>query len=297
MKTIEQQANAEQNPHLSDKRPLFRDPSTQDMFDRNGYVVVDFLNPDEINTLSKSYLSLDGDLRNPAFASTIMSHDTEYRQSVSSAIERVFARAVSETFRDTQFFWGNFNVKFPSGNMGAVPLHQDPSFLDERYATALGIWVPLIDTTDENGALQVIPGSHTILTHPRCGGTPFPFANLQEILLKKFGRKLLMRAGQAYIGNPAVFHASPPNISSTARIVAAGLAGPDDSSLRYFDCKRSEGMAFAEMFEVDKHYYVSAPLFSRPDKDQYQILEVIPLDRPIPNASIIFETLSNFNGL
>src|SRR5690606_7049604 len=225
-----------------------------------------------------------------------MSGNAEYRFAVSAVISEVFTRAVHETFRDAQFYWGNFNIKYPSGNMGTVPLHQDPSFLDERFACPLGIWVPLIDTSEENGALQVIPGSHTVLNQPRCGGSPFPFADQQEMLLNRFGRLLEMRAGQAYIGHPSLFHASPPNRSSTPRIVAAGLAGPDDSGLRYFGYKEMEGAAFAEMFEVDHSYYVSAPLFSRPDMDRYGILEVIPLDEPLPTQDLLLEILGNFKG-
>lgn len=282
---------------IRENDPLFRDPASQEIFNHNGYVVIDFLNPGEIATLIQAYAGLQGDLGSPAFASTIMSRNPDYRLSVSETIARSFARAVDETFTNTRFFWGNFNLKFPSGKGGIVPLHQDPSFLDERDACALGLWVPLIDTTKHNGALQVIPGSHTVLTQPRCGGRPFQYGSLQDPLLKKFSKSLPMRAGQAYVGHPSLFHASPPNTSSKPRIVAAGLAGPEHSTLRYFDYQHTEGAALAEMFEVDAYYYLTAPLFSRPDPERYRILETIPLDEPIPTADILFEMLGSFNRI
>lgn len=296
METIKR-APARPGLRFTENDPLFRDPASQEIFNHNGYVVIDFLNPGEVATLIQGYTGLQGDLGSPAFASTIMSRNADYRLSVSATIARSFARAIDETFRNTRFFWGNFNLKFPSGKGGIVPLHQDPSFLDERHACALGIWVPLIDTTANNGALQVIPGSHTILTQPRCGGRPFPYHSLQDPLLKKFSRSLPMRAGQAYIGHPSLFHASPPNTSSEPRIVAAGLAGPADSTLRYFDYQQREGPGIAEMFEVDASYYLTAPLFSRPDPQRYRILETIPLDEPIPAADLLFEVLGSFNSL
>jgi hypothetical protein len=293
-KAIQQPAEITPMFPLKKKRRLFKNPALQERFDRDGYVVIDFLNPVEVDVLNLAYASLQGDLGQPAFASTIMSHDAGYRLEVSALIENIFERAVQETLQDARFFWGNFNIKYPNGNLGIVPLHQDPSFLDERYFYALGLWVPLTDITPENGALQVIPGSHNILNQPRCGGRPFPYGTWQQELLQQFGKQLLMRAGQAYIGSPALFHASPPNTSSKPRIVAAGLAGPAESALRYFNYRQCDGGGVAEMFEVDHDYYVTAPLFSRPDTDRYHILETVQLDEPEPAIAQLIEMLTNF---
>ncbi len=277
------------------KRPIFKDQIWQKMFDRDGYVVIDFLTAAEIDVLTRSYADLQGDLGEPAFASTIMSRDPSYRLAVSALIENVFARAVNETFTEARFFWGNFNVKYPAGNnIGALPMHQDPSFVDDRLFSPLGIWAPLVDITPENGPLQVVPGSHNLLKQPRCGARPFPYHSEQDILLKKFGRQLLMHAGQAYIGSPAVFHSSPANMSNRPRIVAAGLTGPCESELRYFHYNELNGMAVAEMYEVDYDYYVTAPLFSQPDESRYRVLETIPLV-PEPTIDVIFEQLSYLN--
>ncbi|KAJ1720174.1 hypothetical protein LPJ53_005164 [Coemansia erecta] len=43
---------------------------------------------------------------------------------------------------------------------GAVPLHQDSSFLFTRPPSACGFWIALEDCTPANGCLEVIPGSH-----------------------------------------------------------------------------------------------------------------------------------------
>jgi hypothetical protein len=278
------------------KRPIFKDQNFQEDFEKNGYAVIDFLNPEEIAALSKAYNDLQGDMGEPAFASTIMSRDTNYRLEVSEVIKKYFSRALEENFADAQLFWGNYNVKYPGNNLGTVPLHQDPSFVDEALHSPLVIWVPLIDTTNENGALQVIPGSHTVLKQPRCGRYPFPYAGLQQTLLDQFGQKLLMHAGQAYIGSPAVFHYSPPNMSNSPRIVAAALAGPKESTLRYYHYKPTENGNFAEIFEADVNYYVTAPLFSRPDTNQYKIIETIPLEETSPDADALFDILNHIHS-
>jgi hypothetical protein len=277
-----------------ESRQLFKDSALQESFLKNGYVVVDFLNADEVAALSNAYGNLQGDLGNPAFASTIMSKDSEYRMAVSDAIETVFERAIRDLFVDVRFFWGNFNTKYPS-EKGIVPLHQDPSFLDERQYNPLGLWVPLVDTDAENGALQVIAGSHTILKQLRCGARPFPYGSVQDSLLAEFGTSLFMKAGQAYIGSPALFHASPPNRSPLPRIVAAGLAGPAESGLRYHHYQAAAGQNTIEAFQVDKDYFQSAPLFSRPNEAQYAIMETLNYQENVPTTEELFEILKEFN--
>ena len=277
-------------------RPLFRHPSLQKEFDENGYVIVDFLDTGEVKALKEIYEHVPGDLGKPAFASSIMSRDAQYRVRLSSAIEEAFRQPLNKLCNDTRIFWGNYNIKCPNHRNGIVPLHQDPSFLDERQYTAMGIWVPLVDTTHENGALEVIPHSHTLLRQPRCGGRPFPYTSSQHDLLHQFGKSLLMRAGQAYIGNPALFHASPTNRSDETRIAAAGLAGAIECSLRYFHYVQRDEANFAEMFEVDRDYYVTQPLFSRPSTDIYRIAEYLPLDECPPATETIFSFLRDKNN-
>jgi hypothetical protein len=295
MDTVFETGKEKEIATVKKKRPLFKDRALQLEFERTGYVVIAFLTDQEITALSEAYLSLQGDLGEPAFASTIMSGDPEYRLAVSAMIEKTFARAANQIFDDACIFWGNFNIKYPRRNMGAVPLHQDPSFLDERRYDALAIWVPLTDTTPENGALQVVPGSHTVIRPPRCNGRPFAYGAQQELLLEKFGRQLLMIAGQAYIGSPALFHASPANTSCSARIAAAALVGPAESALRYFRHTQNDGKVEVEMIKADREYYLTAPLFSLPTAGRYPLLEIIPADDPIPTADQLFNILSNLN--
>ena len=59
--------------------------------------------------------------------------------------------------------------KIPNYGYGAVPWHQDSAYF-EPFCDAhliLTFWVPLVDATEENGCLWVIPRSHTgpVVTH------------------------------------------------------------------------------------------------------------------------------------
>jgi len=51
-------------------------------------------------------------------------------------------------------------------------VHQDMTLVDESKFSGINIWVPLVDLTEKNGVLQVLPGSHRIF--PRYRGSTIP---------------------------------------------------------------------------------------------------------------------------
>lgn len=58
---------------------------------------------------------------------------------------------------------------------GAVPPHQDSTFLYTNPPTAIGFWYALEDATRENGCLSFLPGSHKVsLLHPSAMTHPKP---------------------------------------------------------------------------------------------------------------------------
>lgn len=62
---------------------------------------------------------------------------------------------------------------------GAVPPHQDSTFLYTEKPSAVGFWYALEDATLENGCLSFLPGSHkvSVSTYP---SVSFPFAFRQN---------------------------------------------------------------------------------------------------------------------
>ena len=57
----------------------------------------------------------------------------------------------------------NSRAKFPD-NRSVVDWHQDIGFLDEEVEDTfmVNFWVPLVDSDEKNGCLEVIPGSHKV---------------------------------------------------------------------------------------------------------------------------------------
>ncbi|MEX0885498.1 MAG: phytanoyl-CoA dioxygenase family protein [Phycisphaeraceae bacterium] len=67
--------------------------------------------------------------------------------------------------------------KIPSHNKSPVPWHQDSAYFEPYCdkALVLTVWLPLVDATEENGCLWVIPRAHTgqVLPHRWADGKPY----------------------------------------------------------------------------------------------------------------------------
>src|SRR5690606_33637734 len=69
-------------------------------------------------------------------------------------------------FDDYVFCVPSLAFKWP-GATSIIGPHQDMSFVDESRFRSYAIWIPLVGTSLENGALQVLPGSHLVLDNLR----------------------------------------------------------------------------------------------------------------------------------
>ncbi|KAJ2903698.1 hypothetical protein GGI21_004401 [Coemansia aciculifera] len=108
---------------------------------------------------------------------------------------------------------------------GAVPWHQDSTFLFTQPFSACGFWLALEDCTLENGCLEYIPGSH--LTTPvtrrfvrkadNSGTEMVDIAPTTEPLSREAGIPLQVKAGSLVLINGQVLHRSSHNYSSKSR--------------------------------------------------------------------------------
>jgi phytanoyl-CoA hydroxylase len=79
--------------------------------------------------------------------------------AVSHQDERIVAIARDLGYKDPRLLQSMLICKQPEIG-GAVPPHQDSTFLYTDPPSAVGFWVPLVDATVENGCLSFAKGSH-----------------------------------------------------------------------------------------------------------------------------------------
>jgi non-heme Fe2+,alpha-ketoglutarate-dependent halogenase len=119
--------------------------------------------------------------------------------------------------------WGtSFFIKEPR-NPSFVSWHQDSTYWGLEPADIVTAWVALSDSTPENGAMRVIPGSHTMAQVPH--RDTFHAENLlsrgQEVMVDVDDAEadtLALKAGEMSLHHVRLIHGSEPNPSDQRRI-------------------------------------------------------------------------------
>jgi hypothetical protein len=244
------------------------DPGLEADFERDGYVVADFLDAEDVVQLLHFFRSLANPIHAAPFGASILSQDLDYRREVDRTIKAVFGSKLDLLFDGYRHCFSNFVFKEPqaadaNAALGIVPLHQDLAVVDESRYQSLGIWCPLVDVDPVNGCLYVVPGSHRLNTGPRGPGTFFPYQELIPLFEQRHLRAVPMKAGQAFVFCQKVFHTSQPNRGSSPRIVAGGLFAPREAQLYcyYQEPQQPQRMT---VFEVDDLFYTRYIYGTRP---------------------------------
>lgn len=228
---------------------IFKNDKLQQQFNLNGYVVVPFLNEVQVKELRDFFFEKHPNIPD-GFYSSSFNADEAHKQSVNSKIESVLNKQVQTHFNAVKKLGGCFLNKQP-GAQSEMPIHQDWTVVDEPNFDSITIWIPLQDTDEKNGAIQVIDGSHRFSTALRSPSLEDPFKNIQNELRADL-KMLKMKAGEAFIFSQALLHASPANMSSEPRIaVTYGLIDAEAQLMFYH--KNEEGKL--EQYFVEEDFF------------------------------------------
>ncbi len=120
----------------------------------------------------------------------------------------------------------NVRPKVPKVAAGAVPWHQDKSYWpDANSNPVITAWIPLVDSTLENGCLHLLPRTHRtkFLSWHKTETLFKDDANAayreidREHIVKHQVIPLPLKAGGAILFNDRCIHMSTPNNSTTVR--------------------------------------------------------------------------------
>lgn len=212
------------------KKNNFKNSDFATQFEAEGYLVLPFFGEEEIAQLTSIYNEVPADEK-LLFESTSFSEDSAFKQAISEQVETIFKSKITEIFKDYKVLGTSFLTK-RVGDNSAMPIHQDWTVVDEAIYSSITCWIPLVDTTIQNGAMQVIPGSHLFSDALR--GPSLPSA-LEAINLAPYLKTIPLKAGEALIFNHALLHASHPNKSNANRMaVTFGLTHQEAQLLMYY---------------------------------------------------------------
>ena len=198
---------------------------------KKGFVVVPFLDQNNILDL-RSFFEQHHVAAIPSFYATAHVQDVDFRKKMNEKIRQVFEKPIERYFNNCKALGGSFIVKDNQGSQ-VLKAHQDWNIVDESKFRSFNIWVPLLDLTVQNGAIAVIPESHLWVQNFRGPNIPDDFQYYTDLLFNKVAT-LEMKAGEAWIYDHRLFHASHANVSNERRLACVYGIIPADADMFYY---------------------------------------------------------------
>jgi hypothetical protein len=237
---------------------LFKNEQNQQFFEENGYLVLDLLDNYEVERLKKYYDTLNNNhIGDYGFHVSMDNKSEDFINAVLYELENVIKPKTDLYFEATQMFTGSFVVKEPRPN-SFVPPHQDWSFTDDNKYNSVTVWTCLSDTTIENGAMAVLPGSHKWFTGPRASPSPGFITPFQAHGMELFPYMTLipMKAGQALIFENKTLHASPPNNSNEARVAAGIGLTQIEAPIYHYNVIPGSNPQTLQCYSIDRDFFL-----------------------------------------
>lgn len=262
---------------------IVKEEKKQQLLEKNGFFVTSLLTEDQLNLLRKLYVQ--SPMKNVGFTASAHMDDIQKRKEISNKIKKAVEPSLADMFINIDVLGASFVVK-SSDYPHVLQPHQDWNIVDETKHRSYNIWIPLVDTNQDNGGILVMPGSHNWIQTYRHSSIPCAFQDVHGELLKVM-LTLNIPAGHALVYDHALIHASHPNISSENRVAIAVGIKPNNASMHLHWNNNGK----IEKYNVDEHYFMEKNIFNKPEKHFFS--EVIHYDFPKVNFSILSE-LSGF---
>jgi len=233
-------------------KPLLRDPVLQADFERDGYVKVRLLSPEQVKNLLALYRETVQESEVSGLYESSRKNPYSVNQVINHAIREQVSRSGREIFLPSRIYGGTFMVKSHLDSE-VLPLHQDWSVVDEAQFATLFVWCPLVDVSVRNGAIFAVPGSHLWFASLRSGS----YASNRYLLpvqLHRHVRDISLRAGEATLYSDALFHGSHANNGDADRIVVTARVMEEAAPLVYFQ-KFSD--TEVDVYEANPEFYLT----------------------------------------
>ncbi|MCF8463391.1 MAG: phytanoyl-CoA dioxygenase family protein [Flavobacteriales bacterium] len=263
-------SNSLRHPRFNE--PLFKNAAIQEELALKGFSVQPFLHATEVATLLHSYedlLSMLPDGLPDTFCPSGRFEDPVLRNFARNAIDAVVPSRLNDFFVDgrASLMGGTFLIK-PVGANTALSPHQDSSHVDETCSFSVYAWIPLVDTTVENGAFHVIPQSHLWGNKHRSLNVPWCFAGKEDALLR-LSEPVTVKCGDVCFFEGALIHSSPPNHSNDTRVALNYFIKPESQRFLHHFVDERTPKGKVEVYGVDIDFFYSEDFESRPNQNLF----------------------------
>lgn len=253
-----------------------RDEALELNFQRDGYVEIPFLSQQEVEALKQKYfetLPKSGgqitasetgvaDSKLITYDFTFIDKNIAYKREVFKIITEFFAPHVEKWLADYKPIIANYIHKKNEG--GEVPLHQNWAFVDEHKCTSVSIWCPLVDSHEENGTLQVVPGSHKRFGEIRGPMIPWELEGIKDEIIRDYLVPMNTKAGNAVVLDDSIVHYSAINRTNALRLTIQLILIPDGFPSIHYHMNPAVSMEDVNVLEVDHDFYMEFNPWKQP---------------------------------
>ena len=212
-------------------KKILLDETKNKELESQGYAILPFLNQEEIIELTSFFYKKHSELPSGMYSSS-HAPDLNLRKAMNDEIQKVCKRAINNAFYKVQTLGATFMAK-SKGENGNIHPHQDWSIVDEHDFFSYNVWLPLVDTTKENGTLLLLPKSHSLLKNTRGLNIPSSFESvIKEVW--EYMEPINLKAGQALVYDHRMLHASGLNQTDTPRLVIVYGIIPENGTIPIF---------------------------------------------------------------
>lgn len=277
---------------------IFKDDAMQARFEKQGFVVVPFIDSEEVKKLTDLFYELHPNLQSGGFVSGSYSGDYDYKKKASDAFVAAFTEHYDRIFTGYQAFGGAYLYKMPNSE-SELSIHQDWTIVDEDKYVALNCWVPLQDIDETNGALHVVPGTQYDALHTvRAPTIPFFFSGNFDLVVKE-SIPMYVKAGEAVILNQSVIHYSPPNRSGKIRLAITAGVKSKGAPMRFHFFDQKSGTTDVEIYDMPEDFLIDfdnfyTDIFERPKKGVGKGFVNFPM--PVLSREQLSETISRMKA-
>ena len=221
------------------REAIFKDQVIQEQFEKDGFVKISLLNKSEVDELAamrEHYFPEKGSV----FFSSSYLDDFDLKTEISDRIKETIQSKIDKHFTNYRLVGAAYLIK-GIGQHSEMPMHQDWTIVDESRFYAANVWIPLTDTTEENGTLELMKGSHRWNSALRAPTLPMSFDGLQYKILPEL-TVVEAKLGEVIVLNQATIHYSKPNMTDDIRpaITSGLISGKAPLKFHYFDKGRNQ---------------------------------------------------------
>ena len=268
-----------------------KDHEAERRLNKDGFVLIkNFLNAEEVATLYNLYKSNHPQAdTNKGMWNSLYDISPEQGLAISEKILETLRPRLTDLFVSYYAPVGTFMSKNCNPH-SVCDLHRDFSILNENEFQYRNIWIPLVSTNNNNGALYVLRGSNQVFDYVLPFLSQWPYGEMQKELFPMV-ETVNAEAGDLVIYLDKTLHGSHVNYSNDSRpVVHFGVLNPD-VQLQFFQLDEKK--------ENVKVYSVPFKFFFERDFDvvaeKYPLVKEFKYSPPVLQTEEVKAKLKGFS--